>query len=122
MLFGFDKGSAFTTALLKARVKKLHLDRLLKADPAEYVALVEKYGLCGPAERENERVDGKEPFKIVADTKAKAEKAASDKLPATNEAGKGYTDYIQTIRDKNGIVFSRIHCHSRICHAQRKKT
>lgn len=105
VLFSFDGGSAFTSALLKARVKKLHLDRLLKTDPARYVAMVEKYGLCGPAERENERVDGKEPFKTVADAKAKAEKAAPKELPATGEASKDYTDYIQAIRDKNGIVF-----------------
>jgi hypothetical protein len=106
VLFNFDAGSAFTATLLKARVKqKGFLNNLLKANPAEYVAIVERYGLCGPVENENERVDGKEPFKVVADARARAEKAVPDESPATNNATKGYSDCIQAIRDKNGIVF-----------------
>jgi len=105
-LFAFDGGSVFTAILLKAQIKqKGYLNQLLKTDPAGYVAIVEKYGLCGPVERKDERVNGKEPYKIVADAKAKAEKAAEDKLPETTDTGNGYTDYIQAIRDKNGIVF-----------------
>lgn len=106
VLFSFDAGSAFAATLLKARViQKGYLNKVLKSDPAKYVAIVEKYGLCGPEEQKDAKVGGKEPFKVVADARAKAQKAAPDKLPATNEAGKGYSDYIQAIRDKNGVVF-----------------
>jgi hypothetical protein len=106
VLFGFDGGSAFTAALLKARVKKFHLDRLRKTDLAGYVAIVDKYGLCGPIEREHERVNGKEPFKIVADVRVKAKKALSDESFQKTARDKPHADYIQEIRDKNdNIVF-----------------
>ena len=106
VLFGFDKGSLFTAALLKARVKRLRLEHLRKNDPAGYVVMVEKYGLCGPSERERERVDGKEPFNIVADARKKAENTPLHKTSLSTVPVDGDDDYIQAIRDKNGgIVF-----------------
>ncbi len=115
VLMHLSKNKPQIAAALKAKLLPKFLSRIIKDDPAGYLAFVHRHGLCGEKDAIDKDLNGKEPFakvnkvrESVAKAAARAAKKGDDQADVTASNSKlvPCKDYIQAIRERCGVVFS----------------